>query len=134
MNDGKWVKGQSGNPTGRPPRSRVLTELLEAAGDREVRVGDEVVTGKDLLARMVWDFVTTGKVTLPDGRNMRADSRDWVSVMEWLYKHVDGSKTEVEIGTDAELENIIRVVVHGQTSSEEERNGQDDTRVQTSDN
>lgn len=113
----------------------MLTELLEAAGEREMRIGDEVLTGKDLLARMIWDYVLHGKVALPDGRNMRADSRDWVNVAEWLYKHIDGSRTELEVTGELELESdTLRVVVHGPNTDRDERDDQNDTRVQTSDN
>ena len=57
------------------------------------------------------------------------------SVAEWLYKHIDGSKAELDLSTELDLDvNSLRVVVHGPKGEEERKDGQDDTRVQNSDN
>jgi hypothetical protein len=37
---GKWQKGQSGNPKGRKPNSRTLTEILRVTGNRKRALQD----------------------------------------------------------------------------------------------
>ena len=86
-----WKSGESGNPKGRPPKSRALTAILETAGKKSTQAGDNKVARQRLLAQLIWEMATEGKVTFPDGRVMVAELQDWMATIRWLYGHVDGS-------------------------------------------
>lgn len=87
-----WASGTSGNPKGRPPKSRALTTILEKAGNRTYKPegADKGTARKKLLAEMLWGAAVTGCVTFPDGRSETLESSDWLNVVQFLYKHVDG--------------------------------------------
>jgi hypothetical protein len=55
----RWTKGQSGNPRGRPPAGRSLAELLRAAGDAPVSVGDPR-SRQALLVDNLWAAALAG--------------------------------------------------------------------------
>ena len=95
--------GQSGNPKGRPKKKRALTDVLERAGSKTVEVDGKKVSGKNLVARMAWELVTTGRVSLPDGRTLVADLDDLMSAVKWIYSQVDGPpKQEMDVTSDGE--------------------------------
>jgi len=52
------------------------------------------VSGKTLMARMVWSAITTGEVTFPDGKAMRLSPQDWKDFVKWAYQHIDGPPTQ----------------------------------------
>jgi hypothetical protein len=83
-------KGTTNNPKGRPPKGRALTEILERAGAKTLTVGGKKVSGKQLAARMAWELVTTGKTAFPDGREIKADFREWFEAVKWIYAQIDG--------------------------------------------
>lgn len=85
-----FQKGQSGNPGGRPPKSRALTAILETAGSRTVEVDGKRVPAKRLMASLLWDIVVTGKATLPSGEALEVAPREWLETVRWLYTHIDG--------------------------------------------
>lgn len=85
-----YQKGQSGNPNGRPPKSRALTEILKRAGGRMVEVNGEKVSGRRLMARLLWQAAESGEVTLPSGEKLVFGPRDWFEVVKFLYQHIDG--------------------------------------------
>lgn len=87
---GAWQKGQSGNPKGRPPSSRALTEILEAAGSRSVEYKGKNVARKRVLAALLWEAATTGKTTMPSGDELQLASPDWLAVVKMLYSQIDG--------------------------------------------
>lgn len=102
---GQWKRGQSGNPKGRTPNSRTLTEILRAKGDEPVTVGGEVTSRQDILAKAVWQFVTTGEVML-SGKLLAAESvSEWASVVKWLYTHIEPTTSR----NTEEAEIIVRV-------------------------
>jgi hypothetical protein len=92
----KFAKGASGNPKGRPPKGRALTEILERAGAASLDINGKRVSGKQLLARLAWEAATTGKVTFPaespegDARVVGLDADQWMQVLKFLYTQVDG--------------------------------------------
>lgn len=92
-----WVKGQSGNPKGHIPKERALTRILEQAGSRAVEVDGKPISGKRLVARLVWEALTTGQVTFPNGGQMVISPDDWIAVAKWVYAQIDGPPKQ-EIG------------------------------------
>ncbi len=55
---GSWKPGQSGNPNGRPPKDRSISEILEKYGDIE---DDEGLTKKEKLIKMMWELAIQDK-------------------------------------------------------------------------
>jgi hypothetical protein len=107
--------GTSGNPSGRPPKNRALTEILRKTGARKVAIQQpdgtiKEIPGREALARMVWEVVTSGQVTLPDGTVKEvADFADWFAAVQFIYKHIDGpAPSNVDITTAGQP--LIRVV------------------------
>lgn len=88
---GTFRAGSSGNPSGRPPKHRALTDILEKAGrDQHQNVEGDLVQGRNLVARMLWDIAATGEALLPNGETLRYGARDWFEVVKFLYIQIDG--------------------------------------------
>ncbi len=98
-----FQKGQSGNPNGRPPKSRALTEILERGGSKTVEIDGKHVSGKRLVSMYIWELATTGKVQF-EGRELRVSSvREWADIVKWIYSHIDGPpKGEIDITSGGE--------------------------------
>ena len=100
----QWQAGQSGNPKGRPPKARALTDILERAGAKTVTITlpdgtEKKLSGRRFLAQAVWELVTTGRVTYATGKQATADPAAWLDTVKWLYAHIDGApKQSVEMG------------------------------------
>jgi len=62
-NDGKWKKGQSGNPKGRAPSGFTLTDILKDKLNKEEFVERmiEYATQNPKIAEMIWNRMD-GKV------------------------------------------------------------------------
>ena len=87
----RWQPGQSGNPAGRPPNSRALTETLKTYGRKTVvDVDGKRRSSNRVLARMVWELLNEGHVTLPSGDVLDVAPTDWLETVKWLYRHIDG--------------------------------------------
>lgn len=94
--------GQSGNPKGRPKKERTLTAILEKAGN----VKHDDVTAKKVLADLLWEGATTGRVTFGDTPKP-LDAQDWLGLVKFIYQHIDGpSKVELEHSG----ETVLRVI------------------------
>ncbi|HEV2863045.1 MAG TPA: DUF5681 domain-containing protein [Pyrinomonadaceae bacterium] len=114
--------GHSGNPNGRPPKFRALTDLLSLRGDAQVTLDGEKLSGGELLARLLWQIATTGKAKFPDGTELIVGPKDWLETVKWLYVHIDGpapkpepedpddelTDEDLEAMSDAELEALIK--------------------------
>lgn len=105
--EGNWKPGQSGNPHGRPPKHRALTEMLRLQGEEIVIIGSETMSAKEALAKAMWQFVLTGEVSLA-GKRLKAETvNEWASAVKWLYGHI-----EPPTGGDPDEapEMVVRVV------------------------
>ncbi len=91
-----WKKGMSGNPKGRPPKSRALSNLLASGARMQVVIPADgerpemAVPAGDVLVQNLWEGVTTGKITFPDGRVMVLEASDMVAFSKMLMTQIDG--------------------------------------------
>lgn len=115
-----WKTGNSGNPAGRPPKSRALTDTLAAAGRAKVMDADgKPVARSKLLSEMIWTLIIAGQLQFlasnRNDENRRGDVQfeikpgDWFEIVKWLFKQVDGDfaliwQTETDDGDDAAVE------------------------------
>lgn len=49
-----------------------------------------MVSGKRLLARALWEGVTTKAITFPNGEKYLLPPDEWMTLVTFIYKHVDG--------------------------------------------
>ena len=99
-----YKKGQSGNPNGRPPKSKALTDLLRAELNKTMPYngGKRNTAKKRVIAALVADVLTTGEATLPNGESLKFSPRDWWHVVEWLHDRLDGKPTQKQEITGAD--------------------------------
>ena len=90
MPNPNWQPGISGNPKGRPPKGRALTAILQRAGSQTLEVDGKRISGKRLIARMLWALATQGETAFPDGRVLKIGGQGWLDVVKFLYAQIDG--------------------------------------------
>lgn len=100
-----FEKGRSGNPAGRPPKSRSLTVILEKA----LAKSESGKSRKKLLAELITEFAVHASVTF-NGRTLKAQSvREWFEAVKWIYSHIDGpAPMNVDLTTQGEPLIIIK--------------------------
>lgn len=102
-----WQKGTSGNPNGRPPKNRTLTAILERAGN--AKVGVDEVAAKKIVADLLWEAASTGRVIFPNGTEKWLDIQEWTGVVRFIYQHIDGPpKSELDVTSNGET--LMRVI------------------------
>ncbi len=102
-----WKAGQSGNPKGRPPRNRALTEILRLQGKEAIEVNGTMISAQEIVAKALWHLAAHGEVWL-SGRRLSAESvSEWVNVVKWLYTYIEPPKNGEGV---AETEMVVRVV------------------------
>lgn len=90
--------GKSGNPKGRPPKSRAMTEILVAAGKKKASDGDGGnISRNKLLAEMIWKASIGGEVTFHatnrefgGSRTLQLKLPEWIDFVKWLIEQMDG--------------------------------------------
>lgn len=117
-----WTPGASGNPKGRPPKSRALTAILEQAGGQGVPTGQLnkagkpiMVSRKKLLADMLWQAAAHGQVNVlsSDGKTlttMTLEGDDWLSVVKFLFTQIDGPPKVSLLDVPEDVTTEIRFV------------------------
>ncbi len=107
-----WKPGESGNPNGRPPKHRALTEILSKAGSRTVEYEGRRISGKRLVARLLWLLATTGKAAMPEGAVLMVSPSEWLDVVKFLYTQIDGPpKQEMDLTSGGQPIPIREIVV-----------------------
>jgi len=56
---GRWLPGQSPNPSGRP-KGISITKLLRQLGDDEIMLEDVPMTKREAVARLIWSKALSG--------------------------------------------------------------------------
>lgn len=105
---GSWKPGQSGNPKGRPKKSRALTEILARGGSKTIEDADgKRRSGKRIVARLLWQAATTGVVQFPDTKEtMTIPLSDWLGIIKFLYTHIDGPPDQA-LGVDLRMGPVV---------------------------
>ena len=113
-----FQKGKSGNPKGRPPKHRALTEILEKAGRKTITdVDGKRRAGNRVVARLLWEIATTGQCAMPDGKGgsktLQPQKTDqWFEIVKWIYRQVDGGapkQLDVQSGGEPIQTNVLVV-------------------------
>lgn len=100
--------GQSGNPNGRPLKNRALTEILTTAGNHTMPSGAGRAARKRVLAALVWQAATTGRVEFEPGRVVELQPSEWAGVVRWLYSHIDGAaRAEFDVSIDSPVKGYF---------------------------
>lgn len=91
-----YKKGESGNLSGRPPKSRALSDILAATLSKTIETDEGKIAGKRLLASLVIDGITTGKVKFPgDEVASTLGMKDWIEFVKWAYQYLDPPITKI---------------------------------------
>lgn len=86
-----WTEGKSGNPSGAPRKPRRLTATLERALSRSVVLRDGTkLNGKEYVASLAVQGLTTGEVTLASGNTITLSPDDVLMLWKFVYGQVDG--------------------------------------------
>lgn len=85
-----WQKGQSGNPNGRAAKGRTLADQLSREANKTREYRGQKLTGKRLLAVLAFDGLTEGVVTLGNGEEIVLSEDGWLSLLKFVYIHLDG--------------------------------------------
>ena len=103
--EGKWIKGQSGNPKGRPSgKFQTLTEILREYGEKKREFGGKTLPLKKHLAETVYTAIIQG-YRVVEGEKIILNDAAWVKLVEWLYDRVDGKPTQnLQISSIPEVE------------------------------
>lgn len=100
-----WKPGQSGNPAGRPPNERALTKLVERALSKTVDHKGKRTARKRVMADILAEAATTGKVTFPDGTELDLSGKEWIDFTLKVLDHIDGpARRELDLNVDGSIE------------------------------
>lgn len=92
------VAGRTNNPNGRPPKSKALTTMLDRALSRTLDLNGKRTSGKRVLAKLVADVLTTGRLTFPgDTESSVISIKDWLEFVKWFYNYAEPPVTRQEL-------------------------------------
>jgi hypothetical protein len=88
-------KGKVNNPYGRPPKSRALTDMLFKSISKTVEVNGKHVSGKRVMADLVAQVLTTGRLQFPgDTEQSVVSVKDWMEFVKWAYQYLEPPVTK----------------------------------------
>ena len=111
--NGKWSKGQSGNPNGRPPKSRALAELLSKASlkrypNTQPDGTTKMEQARKIFAEHVWKALVTGQIIFDEENKIELIGRDYIALAQMVIVHLDGpAPTDIDVNTDTGGVQII---------------------------
>jgi len=108
--NGRYKKGSSGNPKGRPPGSVSLnTRLIEAMDEQVVvklRDGITVETSpSELMAKMLARAIASGKLEL-EGRTIALSQSDWMQIAAMIFKQISPAPSKVDVSVSEGVERM----------------------------
>ena len=96
--------GQSGNPKGRPPTGRALTEILQSALNE--KFGADELALKTIMAQKISQAMATGVLEFPGNgkriRRLKLSQENWLQLLKFIYSHVDGP-ARVDLNVNANM-------------------------------
>lgn len=104
-NDTSFKPGKSGNPKGRPPKKRTLTNLLEKGGNQKFAAEGKPQAAKQLFVQKVWEGLATGHITYQEanGQAMRfpLDAQQYIALARLVLGQIDGPpKAEIDVTSE----------------------------------
>jgi len=100
----RFEKGQSGNPNGRPRKTRALANILEVRGQQKYEYCGELLSGNEILSRIVWDILLKRKALFMDRKRYEAIKLElWENILKFYVNHTEGPpRAELDITTGDE--------------------------------
>ena len=94
--------GQSGNPRGRPPKKRALTNLLERGGNVKIQTEQGEISAKKVMVARIWEGLATGQMTFGN-ISIALENDEYISLIKLVLSQVDGPpKGEVDVTSAGE--------------------------------
>jgi len=105
---------------------------LERAGSACVEVDGKRISGKRLMARLLWQIATTGQATLVGGTVINAGPQGWLDVVKFLYTQIDGAPPH-DVNVGGQPDNPLLVEIENAGAIARERLIQQVTRQTAAD-